>query len=347
MKAVRLWGKADLRVEEVPEPAVSPGEVLVAVKASLICGTDIRMLQTGGHAHGGSGPRILGHEVSGIIAKPGKGVSGDYAEGARVAVAPNIGCGICDWCVGGDTHMCGSLRAIGINLDGAFAEYVRIPADAVSQGNLALIPGDMTFEEAALAEPLSCVYSAFERCRTRPGDTVLVIGAGPIGLLHAKLHRLSGAGLVMVHDLNEERLAFCGREDPALAVIGPDRPVERVMDLTRGKGADVVITAAPSPEAQVLSFDVVAANGRVVFFGGLPKDKEIVGLNTNAIHYRQITVTGTTRQNLRQYRACLDLLGKKLIDVKRIITHRFALDQAAEAFENVRSGKGLKSGFVP
>ncbi len=200
-----------------------------------------------------------------------------YQRGQPVAIAPNYGCGVCDSCVAGQGQHCPDLKAIGIHVDGGFAEYVRVPAPAVAQGNVCPIPEGLSFAEAALAEPLSCVYNSFERAHMVPGDSVLIVGAGPIGLLHAKLYRLAGAGQVLIHDLNEQRLADCARHDPGFVTVGADRPKERVLELTRGRGADVIVTAASSAAAQQLAFELAALDGRVIFFGGLPAGKEVVG----------------------------------------------------------------------
>ena len=341
MKAVRLFGKEDLRVVDLPMPEPGEGEVLIRAGAALICGTDVRMYKNGASVQ----PVTLGHELAGTVAKIGPKVT-HYREGMRVAVAPNMGCGVCDYCVSGHTELCPELQALGINIDGGFADYFVVPAAAVRQGNIVEIGDSVSFPEAAIAEPLSCVYNSFERCHTQPGDSVLVIGAGPIGLMHAKMHKLAGAGLVMIHDLNESRLEICKREDPSFETVGPDRPTERIRELTSGRGADIVITAASSAATQQLAFGVAAMNGRVIFFGGLPKGQEMVSLDTNVIHYRMITVTGTSRQSLRQYRTCLRLIAQGTLDVRGVITSTMPLDQAHEAMQKVIRGEGLKSGFV-
>jgi L-iditol 2-dehydrogenase len=341
MKAARLHGIDDLRVEELPVPSIGPGEVLLRTRAALICGTDVRMLKNGAKVS----PLTLGHEIAGEIAEVGREVR-NYKPGIRMAVAPNYGCGTCDECVSGRGQNCATLRALGIHDDGGFAEYVRVPAAAVAQGNLCPIEEGISFAEAAIAEPLSCVYNSFERVRFQPGETVVVIGAGPIGLLHAKLYKLAGAGLVIINDVNEGRLAACAALEPAFAMVGAEGAVERIMELTRGKGADVVVAAASSPSVQQLSFRLAALNGRVVFFGGLPAGKESVSLDTNVIHYKQITVTGTSRQTLAQYRKCLELVGRRLIDARGVITGTWPLDRAAEAMGASVRGEGLKSGFV-
>jgi L-iditol 2-dehydrogenase len=341
MKAARLLGRDDLEVVSVPEPAIGPGEALVRVRAALICGTDLRMLRNGAPTL----PITLGHELAGVVEEISGAVPG-VKRGTPVAVAPNYGCGTCDACVAGQAHHCPDLRAIGIHVDGGFAEYVRVPAAAVAQGNLCPIPEGLSFAEAALVEPLSCVYASFERARLQPGDAVLVIGAGPIGVLHAKFHRMAGAGLVMLHDVNEARLAVAQREDPSFVIVGPDGPRERVRELTGGRGADVVVTAASSPASQQLAFQVPARDARVIFFGGLPAGQEVVPLDTNVIHYKQITVTGTTRQSLAQYRRCLRILASGRLPVRSIVTGTRPLDDAPDAFAAAARGEGLKTGFV-
>jgi L-iditol 2-dehydrogenase len=341
MKAVRLFGADDLRVVDAPIPEIGSGEILVRVGAALICGTDVRMLKNGSKVS----PVTLGHEFAGSVEAVGRDVRG-YKAGMRVAVAPNYGCGVCDQCVSGQGQNCGILRALGIHDDGGFAEYVRVPAPAVAHGNVAPIDDGVGFAEAAIAEPLSCVYNSFERVHFKPGESVIVIGAGPVGLLHAKLYKLAGAGLVMMSDINPDRLRTCVRDEPSFVPVPAEEAKERTLELTRGAGADVVIAAASVPSVQQLSFGLAALNGRVVFFGGLPAGKEVVGLDTNVIHYKQITVTGTSRQSLSQYRACLGLISRGLIDVGSVITKTWRLDEAIAAFASAARGEGLKSGFA-
>jgi L-iditol 2-dehydrogenase len=345
MRAARLRGKEDLRVEEVPVPSVSAGEVLLRVKASAVCGTDIRMFKNGYRGVSPESPLILGHELSGVIERVGTAVRG-YKEGTRVAVAPNMGCGVCDFCVSGNTQLCASYRAFGINIDGGFAEFVRIPEEAVRQGNLSEIPSGGDLVSVALAEPLSCVYNAFQRCAISLGDTVLVIGAGPIGVMHAKLALAGGAARVYMNDVNAERLALCAKLEPRVAPVESARLAERIRDETGGKGLDVVITANPSPEAQSLALELAAINGRVMFFGGLPEGKNRVALDTNFVHYKQIIITGTTRQSLSQFRRTLALIAAGLVKVDTLVTSTFPIERTKEAFEQVMQGRGLKNVVV-
>lgn len=342
MKAARLYGKEDLRVEDVPVPEIGDNEVLLKVKSAAICGTDIRMYKNGVDHINADNPRILGHEIAGTIEKVGTSVPG-YEAGMNVIIAPNMGCGICDMCVSGNTQLCPDYEALGINLDGGFAEYVRIPEKAVKQGNLAVVPEGAPLEVAAIAEPFSCVYNAFERCAIEPGETVLVFGAGPIGVLHGKLAKLAGASKVFMYDLNQARLDEAKKLEPFFTLIAPGTLKEEIPVQTGGKGVNVAITAAPAPQAQIDAMEVAAMNGRVMFFGGLPKDESKVPLDTNIVHYKQIWITGTTRSNITQFRKTLQLIADGLVDVTGIVSASFPIDEIAAAFSNVMAGKGMKT----
>jgi L-iditol 2-dehydrogenase len=342
MRAARLYGKDDLRVEEIPVPRIGPGEVLLKVKAAAVCGTDIRMFRNGARAATPETPLVLGHEVSGIVEDVGEGVSG-YDKGMAVAVAPNMGCGVCDMCVSGNTQMCATFKAFGINIPGGFAQYMKVPREAVRQGNLAPIPKGGDFVSAALVEPLACVYNAFQRIGIAPGDTVLVIGAGPIGLMHAKVALMAGAARVFMNDLSAERLSLCRKVEPAIIALESQGLKDRISEATGGQGVNVCITAAPSADAQILALEVVGVNGRVMFFGGLPEGKSRVSLDTNLVHYKQITISGTSRQSLIQYRQTLALVASTRLVVKDLVTMSTALDDIRASFDQVIQGKGLKN----
>ena len=342
MRAARLYGKEDLRVEDLPVPEVAAGEILLRVKSAAVCGTDIRMYRNGARGVGPDTPLVLGHEVAGVIERVGAGVSG-YREGMRVAVAPNMGCGVCDMCVSGNTQLCATYKAFGINIPGGFAQFMRIPEGAVRQGNLAEIPPGADFTDAALVEPLSCVYNAFQRSAIAAGDTVLVIGAGPIGLMHAKLALMGGAARVFMNDIIAERLELCTRTEPSIVAVTGASLVERIKELTGGRGVDVCITAAPVPEIQTVALEVAAVNGRVMFFGGLPEGKSKVALDTNLIHYRQLIVSGISKASLIQYRKTLGLVASGAVSVKDIVTSISPIDGIKASFEQVMQGRGLKN----
>ncbi len=342
MLAAFLYGPNDLRLQEVKTPEINDNEILLKVISSAICGSDIRMINNGYNGVTEQTPRILGHELSGIIIKVGKNLQ-KYKEGMRAAVAPNLGCGVCDYCVSGNTHFCIDYRALGIHLDGGFAEYVKIPEEACRQGNIIELAENVSFDEAALNEPLSCVYNGFLRCGIKPGEAVLIIGAGPIGIMHAKLAKMAGAAKIIINDISKLRLEVSKKIDGSFITVESDNLKEQILDLTKGKGLDVCITACPSPQAQADSLDLMAINGRINFFGGLPAAKAIVGINTNLVHYRQLTLTGSARASLIQYRKTLEFITGGMLDVKDLISGRFELKMIMEGVNRASIVEGLKN----
>ena len=303
---------------------------------------DFDMIQNGDKRIDREHPRILGHEISGIIEAVGEKIT-RYQKGMHVCLAPNMGCGVCNQCVSGNTHLCDDYQAFGINIDGGFAEYMRIPAEAAAQGNLMVIDEKVDFGEAALLEPASCVMNGQSRVNIRLNDTVLVIGAGPIGLMHALIAKASGAGRVYMRDLSEERLRQCTEIDNGLIPIYGRNPLEQIMDFTDGKGVDVCIVACPSGQAQAESLELMAMNGRILFFGGLPQGKDMVSLPSNLIHYRQLSICGSTRANVEQYRSVAAMVGNGRLNMKKIISGRYALEDIEDALTYAKSGKGLKT----
>ena len=344
MLAARLYGKGDLRLERVPVPEIGDDEILLRVKAATVCGTDLRMFQNGAAGASPEHPLILCHEFAGVIEKAGKHVT-CYAPGQRVAVAPNFGCGICDRCVAGESHHCPELLALGVHIDGGFAEFVHIPAAAVRLGNVTPLMDNVSFLAGSGNEAFSCVYNAFERYDVNPGETVVIIGAGAIGLMHAKLAIMAGAAKVIFNDLSQDRLDECVALEPSVIAV-KDHLLERVMEETNGAGAEVIITACSAAAAQRNSFELAALDGRVNFFGGLPKGKSHVELDTNIIHYKQLSVTGTTRASLHHFRKTLHFISTGLVDVDPLVTHTFSLSEIDKAFENAANAVGLKQAIV-
>ncbi|MCL2034138.1 MAG: alcohol dehydrogenase catalytic domain-containing protein [Oscillospiraceae bacterium] len=340
MLAARLYGKNDLRIEKIPVPEISEDEILLRVKAAAVCGTDLRMLQNGAAGVDENSPLVLCHEFAGIIEKAGASVSG-YEAGQRVCIAPNTGCGVCGHCISGNGHHCAKLRALGVHIDGGFAEFVRVPAAAVRLGNVTPLADNISFEAGAANEAFACAYNAFERYRVDPGDMVVVIGAGAIGVMHAKLAKMAGASKIILNDLSQERLDECIKAEPGVIAVR-DNLLERVMEETAGAGANVVIISCSAAAAQQAAFSLAALDGRVNFFGGLPRGREMVGLDTNIIHYKQLTVTGTTRSSLFHYRQTLHFIERGIVDIDPLITHKLPLGDIRKAFDNAATALGLK-----
>lgn len=344
MIAGRLFGKDDFRLVEMNIPEIDENEILVQVKAAALCGSDLRMITSGVENVDGNSPLTLGHEFAGVIYKVGENVSNKYRIGQKVAVAPNFGCGQCNYCVSGLSHLCIDYKAFGINLDGAFAQYVRIPSEVIRQGNVTLINKDLSYIEAAINEPLACVQNGFERYKIYPGDKVLIMGAGAIGIMHAKLAFLGGAGAIVLNDLSEERLNFAKSimGEKLITIAGSNKLEEFVKEITNNNGFDVIITAAPSTQIQQISLYLASVNGRICFFGGIPSAKQPIALDTNLIHYKQLQISGTTRSSLTQYRKTLSFLASGLIEVRSLVTNIGDIRKLPEFIENAKDSKGLK-----
>ncbi|MBK7916898.1 MAG: alcohol dehydrogenase catalytic domain-containing protein [Chloroflexi bacterium] len=347
MLAAVYHGPEDLRVEDVPKPAIGPDEALVKVSNANICGTDLRIYK-GGHRHYPPGAvRIPGHEVVGEIAAIGEQVAG-YEIGQRVFVAPNMGNGRNRATISGNNNMDPDFQAIGINLDGAFAEFMRVPAPAIRQGNLMPISEAVDPAVAALIEPLACVLRGQNAVNVHDGDVVVVMGAGPIGILHVKLANLRGALRVIVSE------PAAGRRLQALA-LGADRVVDPVNEDLRavvlaesnGRGADVIIVAAPSKVAQETALDITAVGGRINLFGGLPKDDPFVRFDANTVHYKELIVTGTTACSTYDCLRAADIVNSGRLDLAPLITARFPLAEAVAAFAAAADGQNLRVSLEP
>lgn len=347
MLAAVYHGPDDLRVEQHPIPKISPSEILLRVVSTGICGTDLRILHGTHRKYPPGTVRIPGHEVVGDIAKIGEKVRG-FEVGQRVFMAPNMGCGHCRQCVSGDNNLCADYDAVGITLDGSFAEYMRIPAAAILQGNLIPISKYLDPAVAALIEPFACVLRGQDVLHIQPGDTVLVIGAGPIGTMHIMLAKLRGAAKVIVSEINPERAAK-GQE------LGADRvanPIEEDMlaiigEETNGVGADAVIVAAPVHSAQEMALDAAAIGGRINYFGGLPKDNPTINFNSNTVHYKELMVTGTTACSTEDNRRAAAIASSGRIALSKLIGARFPLSDAKQAFTAAEKGKSLKVVIEP
>jgi L-iditol 2-dehydrogenase len=347
MLAAVYHGPNDLRVEQVHVPQIGSGEVLLKVRSSSICGTDLRIYH-GQHRKYPQGTiRIPGHEVVGEVAAAGSDVTG-IDVGQRVFVAPNMGCGHCRQCISGANNLCARYDALGVTIDGAFAEYVRIPAAAVAQGNIMSIQESVDPAVAALVEPLACVLRGQNAVGIQPGDTVLIIGAGPIGLMHIKLASLRGAGKVIVSELNQNRLEQAKLSGANCIVNTTSEDLHGAIDKeTGGQGADVVIVAAPSHRGQEDALALASIGGRINYFGGLPKDRPTINFDSNIVHYKELIVTGTTACSTFDCRQAASIINSGRLDLSDLITARLPLNRANEAFQLAENRSSLKVVIEP
>lgn len=337
MRAAILTAPNAMQLGEAPDPVRADGDLILRVKAATICGTDIRILR-GRKTAGVRYPSIIGHEFAGEV------VEGDatFRPGERVGVCPAIPCGRCAQCLRGRENLCPDAEAIGYQIDGAFAEYIRIPARAVALGNVHRLPDAIGDAEAALIEPLACVINGQNKVGVAQGDTVVVLGSGPIGTLHIKLARLRGAARVIVSEPNPGRRAAA---QTAGADVGIDPTTEdlraRVREETGGLGADVVICAIGIPALATQAIGLAGQGGRVSLFAGFSKG-ELGQLDVNAIHYDELRVTGAFGLSRLDYATALAAIAGGRIDTSDMITHRYPLARLDEAFGMAEGGGAMK-----
>jgi len=325
-------------------PEAGPGDLILRVLACGTCGTDVKVSRFG-HQHI-SLPRVIGHEVAGEIVAVGSGV--DWSVGDRVQVIAAIPDDECYQCRRGFQTVCEGLESIGYQYDGGFAEFMRVPAKVLAVDGVNRIPDGLSPAEAAVTEPLACVLNGQELASVGAGDSVAVVGAGPIGCLHVRLARARGASKVFVIDVNAGRLELAARLGAdALINASTQDPVAAVRELTDGRGADVVITAAGSKVAQEQALSMAVPRGRVSLFGGLPKDDSVIQADSNLIHYRELSVVGSYGSAPRHNREALSLIASGTVPVADLITHRLPLDRVNDAIELVASGEGIKVVIEP
>ena len=333
MKAAMLYGVKDLRIEDVETPKVGAGEVLVRVKAATTCGTDLKIFHRGYVEKVIKLPTVFGHEWAGEVVEVGEGLEWPR-KGMRVRAGNSAPCLRCVMCGKGKYNLCENM----IWLWGAYAEYIKVPAHMV-RVNMQEIPLHISYEEAAITEPLACVLHGVEEARVKLGDSVAIIGAGPIGLLHLLTVKKMGAEKVIMVDVVEERLEFAKKLGADATVnAGRENVEEKIRGLTGGYGADVVIEAIGKPETWEQALKLVRKGGTVLEFGGCPPGTEI-RVDAEQLHYGETTVLGTFHATPLHFRKALNLIASKTIDVAPLITRKMPLERIREAFEILSTAK--------
>lgn len=346
MKAARFYEPGDLRLENVESPAAAADEIKIRVESCATCGTDAKIF---GHGHPRlQPPQIIGHEIAGTVIEVGDSVLG-YSSGDRVQVIAAVPCEDCWACRASRQGICINQTSMGYQYPGGFASEMIVPAAVLRANGVNHIPGNLSFDEAAITEPLACVLNAQRLIGVGEGDTVLVLGAGPIGCLHVRLARALGAARVFLADLNGERLALsAGVVKPDMAInTGSDNMEELVLAATDGIGPSVVIVAAPSGAAQEQAIGIVAPGGRVSLFGGLPKDKPLISVDANVVHYRELIIAGANGSSPAQNAEALNLIASGKVPVADLITHRLPLENVVAAIHAVQSGEAIKVVIKP
>ncbi|MCK5239502.1 MAG: zinc-binding dehydrogenase [Candidatus Thorarchaeota archaeon] len=343
MKAAVYYDIGDIRYEETNVPEIGPGELLVKVGTALTCGTDVKTYKRGHPVLLQSIPTLFGHEYSGTIEEVGSGVEG-FEPGMRVVATNSAPCGICYFCKKNRPNLCAQLKTSFVN--GAYAEYIKVPAPVV-EWNTHRIPDSLSFRDAALTEPLACVVHGIEESNIELGDSVTVIGAGPIGQMLIMLAKKNGASTVIASDLSEMRrnLALKAGAD---IVVDPTKedPVQRVREETEGYGADVVIEAVGLPSTWEQSVDMTRDAGTTVLFGGAASGTKFE-IDTVRFHYGQLTIKGVFHLTPKHVEQALKLLIAGDINTEVLITHEKPLKDLESALKMMGSGESMKIAITP
>jgi len=342
MKAAVLYGREEVRVEEVAVPAIEKGDVLVRVRAALTCGTDVKVFRRGYHAKMIVPPALFGHELAGDIVKVGSHVE-SFRVGQRIVAANSAPCLNCFYCRKGLENLCEDL----LFNNGAYAEYIRIPARIV-QRNMYEIPPHLSYQDAALIEPLACVLKGLEETNVRPGDNVVVIGQGPIGLMFVRLAKVYGARVIALgrRQSQLDRAMRMGAHD-ALINTDPDTVVREVKNLTGGYGADAVIEAVGNPDTWELAVKLLRRGGTAQFFGGCPSDTRIT-LETQLLHYSEIKCVASFHHTPAYIRKALDVVSRGDITARDFVNREEPLTNLLDVLRHLMSHNGhMKTAIIP
>jgi L-iditol 2-dehydrogenase len=344
MTAAVLYGREDVKIERVDIPRLADDEVLVRVEVALTCGTDLKVWKQGGHARMIQPPALFGHELSGIVEETGKAVNGGVHKGMRVVPANSAPCNRCFYCRKGQPNLCEDL----LFNNGAYAEYIRIPGRIVRE-NMLEVPDGVSFADAAMVEPLACVLRGIHETGIQPGDTVVVIGCGPIGLkfiriLSGRQVRVIAVGKRGGQMRAAERLGAVATFD----ISEIENPVAPVRELTEGgRGSDAVIEAVGQGVTWQWALQMVRKGGTVNLFGGCPQGTE-VKLDPASLHYSEITIKSTFHHTPQFFRKALATIVRGEIRARDFITGEVPLEQLPGVFEHMKNRNGeLKTAVIP
>jgi len=346
MLAVRYYEPGKLRAERVAIPEPGIGELIVHSSVALTCGTDVKMYRRGYHL--AQPPQIMGHEFAGTVSAVGAGVTG-FEVGMKVVSANSAPCGHCFYCLMHQPNLCEHLdeSIVGFTWPGAYAEYVRVPERIVRQ-NTFRVPEGVPLDEVASLEPLACVVHGWDLVRNFPvGGTAVIIGGGPIGLLHSQLARLNGARHVVLCDVVQDRLAEAERIGVDVTInSAAENPSAKVLELTEGRGADMVVEAVGRRETWELAPKLARKGGTALLFGGCSSGTE-VAFEAEKIHYGELHVQGSFHHTPAAVQRGLRLIVSGKISIKPLISHEMELERAEEALQLMGSGKALKVALRP
>ncbi|SHO46398.1 Alcohol dehydrogenase [Nitrosotalea sinensis] len=332
MKAVYVAGPSDVKIKNIDAPQVGDGEILVAMKACGVCGSDLEKI----YGKYSQPSMRLGHEPSGVVVQVGKGVQ-DFKKGDRVFTHHHVPCYSCHYCTHGNETMCQKYSETNLSPCGLAEEFV-VPQWNVSHGGVIKLPDHVSFEEAAMIEPLACCVRAWNKIKFEKGDSVVILGTGPTGLMHIMLAKSYGVKDIICMDLNDFRLEFA-KKFGITSTIRSDDPdaYKKILSMTQDRGVDVVMVATGSISAIEQAIEFVRKGGTVMLFG-VPTKDVMMSVAMSKIYSKEITITPSYAASEADTNQALQMIKDKTIDVQKLVTHKFTLDNSAQALEYAHKG---------
>jgi L-iditol 2-dehydrogenase len=333
----------NMQIREIPKPVCSPDGIILNVKYCGICGGDVRNYHNG--LKDNVKNRVMGHEFTGIVEEVGPQVK-RYKVGDKIAVAPDVSCGSCYYCKRGLVNLCLSHRMLGTHWDGGFAQFCHLPGEVLERGMVHHMPEGLSLKDGAMSEPSSSVIASQANANIGLGDTVLIIGDGPIGCIHIEVARARGASKIIMVGLT--RLNIVKDFNPDYLIdAAKQNPVEEVLKITNGIGADVAICANPVSSTQEQAVEAVRKRGKVILFGGVPKSNPMTTLNSNIIHYNELVVMGAFSYPAIGHEMALKMISEKKINAEKYINKIVSLDNIVEGITAAEKGEALKAVVDP
>jgi L-iditol 2-dehydrogenase len=345
MKAIVYHAPKDIKLENLDVPDCDKDQIRVKVDACAVCGTDLKS-----YLHGNpriKAPQVIGHEFTGIVDTVGENIK-DFTLGDRIVMATSISCGECFYCKNSLRNLCINLAPMGFAYPGGMAEFVTIPKTALANGHVVKVPPKVKAEHAALAEPLSCAVNCAENCSIRTGDTVVIIGAGPMGIMNACVAKNYGAKKIIISEVNPTRLKSAESFNFDILIDSSRRDLtQAVKDATDGVGADVVIVAAPAIKPQEQALALVRKHGTVCLFASLPAGGSTISIDSRTIHYGQIRLIGTSDSRPEHVAKAVDMIAAQTISVDKLASHIIDMENIFDAFELMQAGTAMRVVLTP
>jgi len=345
MKAVVYHGPGDIRIEQIPIPDNNKNELLIKIDACAVCGTDLKAYRSGNPRI--KAPLVMGHEFTGLIVQCGSDVEG-FEISNRVVMATSISCGECFYCRKGWKNLCKNIAPMGFSYAGGMAEYTVIPEKAIKNGHVIKVPGNVSAEHATLAEPLSCAINAASNANIQQDDTVVVLGAGPMGLMNVAVAKALGAGKIILSEISTERLKQAGDFEIDV-LINPEHDdlIDVVSNATDGYGAAIAIVAAPAAYPQEMAVELVRKKGTVCLFASLPAGKEMLSINSRTVHYGEIVIVGSSDSTPENVEKAVDMISTGSLDAEKLVTHTLKFEEIFTAFDLMEKGESLRVVLKP